>query len=153
MQPRRNSSLIYGLLLGVWVLVVAWQVEEHVRVREAAKADLRNRSQEIASTVSAVIRASRFRGAVVPGGKWVACHLLAPEIRDKLQQVASHRSPPGISPFKVCSVASTCYPNGPAPYNMLAMAEKPITSKSSATINVNDGGKQLSACTSPSALS
>jgi len=65
MQPRRNSTLIYGLLLGVWVLVVAWQVEEHVRMREAARTDLRNRSQEIASTVSAVIRASRFRGAVV----------------------------------------------------------------------------------------
>ena len=34
MQPQRHSPLIYGLLLGVWVLVVAWQVEEHVRVRE-----------------------------------------------------------------------------------------------------------------------
>jgi signal transduction histidine kinase len=65
MQPRRNSPLIYGLLLGVWVFVVAWQVEEHVRVREAAKTDLRNRSQEIANTLSAVIRALRFRGAVV----------------------------------------------------------------------------------------
>jgi signal transduction histidine kinase len=65
MQLRRNSPWIYGLLLGVWALVVAWQVEEHVRVREAAKADLRNRSQEIANTVSAVIRASSFRGAVV----------------------------------------------------------------------------------------
>jgi signal transduction histidine kinase len=65
MQPRRNRSLIYGLLLGVWVFVVAWQVEEHVRVREAAKTDLRNRSKEIANTLSAVIRALRFRGTVV----------------------------------------------------------------------------------------
>ncbi|MEI6196586.1 MAG: hypothetical protein WCS42_19900, partial [Verrucomicrobiota bacterium] len=65
MQPRRNSFLIYGLLLGVWVFVVAWQIEEHVRVREAAKMDLRNRSKEIANTLSAVIRALRFRGAVV----------------------------------------------------------------------------------------
>ena len=65
MQPRRNRTLIYGLLLGVWVFVVAWQVEEHVRVREAAKTDLRNRSKEIANTLSAVIRALRFRGAVV----------------------------------------------------------------------------------------
>jgi signal transduction histidine kinase len=65
MQPRRNSTLIYGLLLGVWVLVVAWQIEEHISVREAAKTDLRNRSKEIANTVSAVVRASRFRGAVV----------------------------------------------------------------------------------------
>jgi len=65
MQTRRNSNLIYGLLFAVWVLVVAWQVEEHARVREAAKTDLRNRSQEIANTVSAVIRAARFRGTVV----------------------------------------------------------------------------------------
>src|SRR5271169_6409508 len=65
MQPRRNSLLIYGLLLGVWLLVVAWQVEEHVRVREAAKSDLRNRSNEIANTLSAVIRALRFRSTVL----------------------------------------------------------------------------------------
>jgi signal transduction histidine kinase len=64
MQPRRNSLLIYGLLLGVWLLVVAWQVEEHVRVVEAARSDLRNRSHEIASTLSAVTRALRFRGAI-----------------------------------------------------------------------------------------
>jgi signal transduction histidine kinase len=65
MQPGRNSTLIYGLLLGVWLVVIAWQVEEHVRVREAAKTDLRNRSKEIANTLSAVIRALRFRGTVV----------------------------------------------------------------------------------------
>lgn len=65
MQPGRKSTLIYGLLFGVWLLVVAWQVEEHVRVREAAKTDLRDRSREIANSVSAVIRAARFRGAVV----------------------------------------------------------------------------------------
>ena len=65
MQPRRNSVLIYGVLLGVWLLVVAWQAEEHLRVRESAKNDLRNRSQGIANTVSAVIRAARFRGTVV----------------------------------------------------------------------------------------
>ncbi len=64
MQPRRNSTLIYGLLLGVWVLVVAWQVEEHVRVREAAKTGLRNRSEAIANTLGAVVRGLQFRGAV-----------------------------------------------------------------------------------------
>ena len=65
MQPRRNSTLIYGLLLGVWVLVVAWQVEEHVRVRDAARTGLRNRSKDIANTLGAVVRARlRFRGAV-----------------------------------------------------------------------------------------
>ena len=64
MQPRRNSTLIYGLLLGVWVLVVAWQIEEHVRVREAAKTALRKRSEAIANTLGAVVRGLQFRGAV-----------------------------------------------------------------------------------------
>ena len=65
MQPGRNRFWIYGLLLGVWLLVVAWQVEEHVRVRDAAKTDLRNRSNEIANTLSAVIRAMRFHSTVL----------------------------------------------------------------------------------------
>jgi signal transduction histidine kinase len=64
MELKRRSALIYGLLLGVWVLVVAWQFEEHLRVVEAAKSDLRNRAHEIASTLSAFTRALRFRGAV-----------------------------------------------------------------------------------------
>ena len=64
MQPRRNSTLIYGLLLGVWVLVVAWQIEEHVRMRESAKADLRKRSEAIAYTIGAVVRGQQFRGTV-----------------------------------------------------------------------------------------
>ena len=64
MQPGRNSTLIYGLLLAVWVLVVAWQVEEHVRVREAAKNDLRKRSEAIANTLGAVVRGLQFHGAV-----------------------------------------------------------------------------------------
>ncbi|MGA2029054.1 MAG: hypothetical protein ABSG87_03165, partial [Verrucomicrobiota bacterium] len=61
MELKRRNTLIYGLLLGVWLLVVGWQVEEHHRVQESAKTDLRNRSNEIANTLSAVIRALRFR--------------------------------------------------------------------------------------------
>jgi signal transduction histidine kinase len=64
MQYRRNSLLIYGLLFGVWALVVAWQVDEHVRVREAARTGLRKRSEAIANTLGAVVRGLQFRGAV-----------------------------------------------------------------------------------------
>jgi hypothetical protein len=63
MELKRRSTLIYGLLIGVWVLVVAWQIEEHSRVQEAARVDLRNRSTEIGNTLSAVMRALRFRGS------------------------------------------------------------------------------------------
>src|ERR1041385_6531464 len=65
MEISRRSTLIYALLFGVWVLVVGWQAQEHVRVKEAAKNDLRNRSKEIANTLSATIRALRFRGTIL----------------------------------------------------------------------------------------
>lgn len=64
MEPKRRGTLIYGLLLGVWVLVVAWQIEEHNRVQEAAKRNLRSRSTEIGNNLSAVMRALNFRGRV-----------------------------------------------------------------------------------------
>ena len=64
MSHESRSRWVAGLLLGFWLIVVAWQVEEHQRVIGSAKSDLRNRSREIASTLSAVTRALRFRGAV-----------------------------------------------------------------------------------------
>jgi signal transduction histidine kinase len=65
MELKRRNLLVCGILFAVWALVVGWQVEEHIRVREAAKTELRNRSREIANTLSAVVRALRFRGAVL----------------------------------------------------------------------------------------
>jgi signal transduction histidine kinase len=90
MLPRRNSALIYGLLLGVWLLVVAWQIEEHVRIRDAAKTDLRNRSKAIASTLGAVVRGLQFRGAV---------------FRDRLEPVLNELTNGATSGGEVISVA------------------------------------------------
>jgi signal transduction histidine kinase len=64
MELTRRNLLVYGLILGVWLLVVGWQVEEHIRVREAAKADLRGRSKDIANTLSALVRGIRFRNVI-----------------------------------------------------------------------------------------
>jgi signal transduction histidine kinase len=64
MELQRRSRLVLGILAGAWLLVAAWQVEEHVRVVTAAKSNLRSRSHEIAGTLSAVTRALRFRGAI-----------------------------------------------------------------------------------------
>ena len=64
MNRELKSTWVGTLLLAAWLLVVVWQVTEHRRVVEAAKSDLRNRSHEIASTLSAVTRALRFRGAL-----------------------------------------------------------------------------------------
>lgn len=65
MNRNQRGRWVAGLLLGAWLLVVAWQVSEHRRVVDAARYDLRSRSREIANTVSAVIRAAEFRGTVV----------------------------------------------------------------------------------------
>lgn len=65
MDFKRRSVLVFALLGAVWLLVVAWQAEEHYRVRNAARTDLANRAKDIANTVSACIRGMRFRGAVM----------------------------------------------------------------------------------------
>jgi len=65
MQPGRNRTLIYGLLLGVWALVMAWQVEEHVRVRNVARSALVNRAKDISTTLGIVLRSQRRFGGVV----------------------------------------------------------------------------------------
>ncbi len=65
MLLRRRNSLVYGLILGAWLLVVGWQMEEHQRVQEAAMKDLRNRSWEISDTLSAEVRALSFRETLI----------------------------------------------------------------------------------------
>lgn len=64
MQFKRRDDLVYGLLIGAFILVVGWQVEEHLKVRESAKTDLRKSARAIANTVGAFIRGLQFRGAV-----------------------------------------------------------------------------------------
>jgi signal transduction histidine kinase len=61
MELARRNTFVYGLLLGVWLLVVSWHVDEHARVEAAAKNDLRSRSFEIADTLGAEVRALSFR--------------------------------------------------------------------------------------------
>ena len=65
MEHNRRGTVIYGLLFGVWALVVLWQIEEHSRVQEAARRTLRSRATEIGSDLSAVIRALSFRGRLL----------------------------------------------------------------------------------------
>ena len=65
MELKRRSTLFYGLLLGVWVLVIAWQAAEHARVREEARAALVNRAKDISTTLGIVLRSQRHFGGVV----------------------------------------------------------------------------------------
>src|SRR5665213_4002499 len=64
MNPEQRGRWVTGLLLLAWLVVVAWQVDEHHRVGVAAKTDLEVSSQEIAHTLGAVTRALGYRGAV-----------------------------------------------------------------------------------------
>jgi len=64
MNTGRRGKWVIILLFGTWLLVIGWQAEEHQRIVEAAKTDLRGRSQQIASTLSAVTRAFQFHGAI-----------------------------------------------------------------------------------------
>ncbi|HEY3763363.1 MAG TPA: ATP-binding protein [Verrucomicrobiae bacterium] len=62
MEFARRNTVVYGLLLGVWLLVVGWQLgKEHARVEAAAKTDLRNRAMEITDTLGAEVHALSFR--------------------------------------------------------------------------------------------
>ncbi len=65
MELNHRSTLVYGLLLGVWVLVVGWQAVEHLRVREEARAALVNRAKDISTTLGIVLRSQRRFGGVV----------------------------------------------------------------------------------------
>ena len=60
----RRTPIVYGLLLAVWALIVAWQIAEHSRVKKSARAALINRSRDITTTLGVVIRSQRFRGLV-----------------------------------------------------------------------------------------
>ncbi len=65
MELKRRNFLVYGLLVAVWVLVAGWQVEEHLRVRESARAALINRAKDKSDTLALVMRSQRrFSGVI-----------------------------------------------------------------------------------------
>jgi signal transduction histidine kinase len=57
-----RSKLVYTLLGLVWLIILGWQIAEHHRVTRAAETALRNRSKDITSILSLVVRSQRFRG-------------------------------------------------------------------------------------------
>jgi signal transduction histidine kinase len=65
MDLSRRTTAIYGFLLVFWLVVLGWQVEEHIRIKETAKTELRGRAGVYANFLSATIRGQRFRGAVI----------------------------------------------------------------------------------------
>jgi signal transduction histidine kinase len=64
-QPKRHSLTVYSVLFSLWTLVVVWQVEEHIRVRNETRTTLVNRAQDISTTLGIVLRSQRRFGGVV----------------------------------------------------------------------------------------
>jgi signal transduction histidine kinase len=65
MELTRRTVVVYVLLAAFWALVLGWQIQEHERVKESARNNLRNRSRDIANTLGAFVRGLNFRGAVM----------------------------------------------------------------------------------------
>jgi signal transduction histidine kinase len=65
MEPKSRSVLIYALLLGVWLLLVGWQMQEHSRVRDGARAALVTQAGDISRTLGIVLRSQRRFGGFV----------------------------------------------------------------------------------------
>src|ERR1700722_8121922 len=56
----RRSWFVYGMLLAIWLVLIGWQVAEHVRMRKAARAGLRHRAEDISNTLASIMRSQRF---------------------------------------------------------------------------------------------
>lgn len=65
MELRIRSILIYGLLLGIWVLLVGWLAEEHRRFREGERSALVKQAKDISTTLGIVLRSQRRFGGFV----------------------------------------------------------------------------------------
>lgn len=65
MELNRRTFVVYVLLAFAWLVVAAWQLQEHVRVEKYARSALLSRSKDIADTLGSFIRGLEFRGAVL----------------------------------------------------------------------------------------
>jgi signal transduction histidine kinase len=65
MESKRRNLFVYGLLAAVWVLICAWQVADHRRVQNLARAELIHRAKDASATVGTTIRLLRRFGGVV----------------------------------------------------------------------------------------
>src|SRR5580658_4734961 len=56
----RRSWFVYGTLLAIWVVLMAWQAAEHARVKRSALADLHRRAVDISDTLALIMRSRGF---------------------------------------------------------------------------------------------
>jgi len=63
-MTKHRNAIVYGLLAVVWVLLAAWQLIEHGRVKDSAQAALLNRARDISRSLAVVIRSQAPFGLV-----------------------------------------------------------------------------------------
>jgi signal transduction histidine kinase len=61
---NRQTRLLYGVLLIIWLLILVWQFVEHDRVKRAAQKTLINRAKDISNTLGLVMRSQRRWGVI-----------------------------------------------------------------------------------------
>ena len=49
-----RGRFVYGVLVAVWVMILAWQFAEHNRVHRAAKVALVNRAKDISTKPNSI---------------------------------------------------------------------------------------------------
>jgi signal transduction histidine kinase len=64
MELARRNALVYGLLLTAWILILGWQMVEHIRVEKLARAALIDRAKDISTTLGIVLRSQRRFGII-----------------------------------------------------------------------------------------
>ncbi len=65
----KRTPIIYGVLVGIWVLLTAWQVTEHRRVESSLRQTLAHRAKDISTSLGIVLRAQRGFGGFVPASR------------------------------------------------------------------------------------
>ena len=60
----RRSSLVYGTLLAIWLLLIAWQIGEHISVQRAAQETLIHHARDVSNSLAMLMRSARFFGVI-----------------------------------------------------------------------------------------
>src|SRR5277367_1908237 len=55
-MTKSRSWWVYATLAVIWLVLIGWQVGEHVRTRHMVHAGLRKRAEDISSTVAIIMR-------------------------------------------------------------------------------------------------
>lgn len=61
---NQRGRWVYGVLLAIWAVILAWQVGEHQRVRHDGKVALINRAKDVSTTLGVVLRSQRRFGFI-----------------------------------------------------------------------------------------